>query len=107
MKVCVRCSEVYDDPLERCPADGEPLVSATDPLIGRTVGGRYRLISRIGAGGMSSVYLARHVLIDRIVAVKSLRRDLAQDPKQRDRFIREARAVNRINHDNIVEITDF
>ncbi len=107
MKVCVRCSEVYDDPLERCPADGEPLVSATDPLIGRTVGGRYRLISRIGAGGMSSVYLARHVLIDRLVAVKSLRRDLAQDPKQRDRFIREARAVNRINHDNIVEITDF
>jgi serine/threonine-protein kinase len=56
---------------------------------------------------MSSVYLARHVLIDRLVAVKVLRRDLAQDPIQRDRFIREARAVNRVNHDNIVEITDF
>ncbi|MBC7173623.1 MAG: serine/threonine protein kinase, partial [Polyangiaceae bacterium] len=107
MKVCVRCSEVYEDTLERCPADGELLVSASDPLIGRTVGGRYRLISRIGVGGMSTVYLARHVLIDRLVAVKVLRRDLAQDPRQRDRFIREARAVNRINHENIVEITDF
>lgn len=78
-----------------------------DPLIGRTIGGRYRLIQRIGTGGMSSVYLARHVLIDRLMAIKTLRRDLATDPVQRDRFIREARAVNRINHANIVEITDF
>jgi tRNA A-37 threonylcarbamoyl transferase component Bud32 len=78
-----------------------------DPLIGRTIGGRYRLIQRLGTGGMSSVYLARHALIDRLMAIKTLRRDLAQDPVQRDRFIREARAVNRINHANIVEITDF
>ncbi len=78
-----------------------------DPLIGRTIGGRYRLIQRLGTGGMSSVYLARHVLIDRLMAIKTLRRDLASDPVQRDRFIREARAVNRINHANIVEITDF
>lgn len=78
-----------------------------DPLIGKTIGGRYRLIQRLGTGGMSSVYLARHVLIDRLMAIKTLRRDLAQDPVQRDRFIREARAVNRINHANIVEITDF
>jgi serine/threonine protein kinase len=78
-----------------------------DPLIGRTIGGRYRLIQRLGSGGMSSVYLARHVLIDRLMAIKTLRRDLATDPVQRDRFIREARAVNRINHENIVEISDF
>lgn len=81
--------------------------AARDPLVGRTIGGRYRLLQRIGAGGMSSVYLARHVLIDRLMAIKTLRRDLAQDPIQRDRFVREARAVNRINHPNIVEITDF
>lgn len=56
---------------------------------------------------MSSVYLAQHLNRERLVAVKTLRRDLARDPVQRDRFIREARAVNRINHANIVEITDF
>src|SRR5688500_12101215 len=78
-----------------------------DPLIGKTVGGRFRLIQRLGSGGMSSVYLARHVLIDRLMAIKTLRRDLARDAVQRDRFLREARAVNRINHENIVEITDF
>jgi eukaryotic-like serine/threonine-protein kinase len=85
----------------------EPPRAAPDHLIGRMIGGRFRLIQRIGSGGMSSVYLARHVLIDRLMAIKTLRRDLAQDPIQRDRFIREARAVNRINHENIVEITDF
>jgi len=78
-----------------------------DPLIGQTIGGRYRLIQRLGVGGMSSVYLARHKLIDRLMAIKLLRRDLASDPIQRDRFVREARAVNRINHENIVEITDY
>jgi serine/threonine-protein kinase len=107
MKVCPRCSEVYEDREERCPSDGELLSESRDPLVGATIGGRYRLISRLGAGGMSSVHLARHVLIDRLVAVKCLRRELAADPVQRDRFIREARAVNRVNHENIVEITDF
>lgn len=56
---------------------------------------------------MSSVYLGHHLAIARQVAVKLLRKELASDPVQRDRFIREARAVNRINHDNIVDITDF
>ncbi|MCB9600465.1 MAG: protein kinase [Sandaracinus sp.] len=107
MKVCPTCGEAYGDDLANCPRDGAVLRAVQDPLVGRTVGGRYRLISRLGAGGMSAVYLARHVLIDRLVAVKTLRRDLAQDPVQRDRFIREARAVNRVNHQNIVEITDF
>ncbi len=80
---------------------------SVDPMIGRTLGGRYRLIQRLGSGGMSSVYLARHVVIDRVIAIKILRRSLASDPIQRDRFIREARAVNRINHQNIVEISDY
>jgi serine/threonine-protein kinase len=107
MKICPRCQELYPDHLRRCPRDSQDLRQVQDPLLGRTIGGRYRLISRLGAGGMSSVYLARHVMIDRLMAIKTLRRDLAKDPIQRDRFVREARAVNRINHANIVEITDF
>tara|TARA_B100001750_G_scaffold223161_2_gene213164 strand:- start:151 stop:1947 length:1797 start_codon:yes stop_codon:yes gene_type:complete len=107
MKVCPQCGRSYGASKETCPADGHVLEGVRDPLIGKTVAGRYRLISRLGSGGMSNVYLARHVLIDRLVAVKTLRRDLSRDPIQRDRFIREARAVNRINHENIVEITDF
>jgi tRNA A-37 threonylcarbamoyl transferase component Bud32/predicted nucleic acid-binding Zn-ribbon protein len=107
MKVCPRCSELYPDDVVTCPHDETALKAVLDPLVGKTVGGRFRLIERLGTGGMSSVYLARHVLIDRLMAIKTLRRDLARDPIQRDRFLREARAVNRINHDNIVEITDY
>ena len=56
---------------------------------------------------MAVVYLARHVIIERLSAIKVLRQDLGMNASHRERFLREARAVNRINHPNIVEITDF
>jgi serine/threonine-protein kinase len=65
------------------------------------------LISRLGGGGMSTVYLARHALIDRLAAIKVLHEDLARHAEHKERFLREARAVNRINHPNIVEISDY
>ena len=107
MRICPRCSELFQDDAGFCPFDGQGLTKATDPLLGRTIAGRFRLIKRLGVGGMSSVYLARHVMIDRLSAIKILRQDLSLNPSHRERFLREARAVNRINHRNIVEITDF
>ena len=106
VKTCTSCQSQYDDEASFCPEDGTRLAPA-DPLIGRTIANRYRIMQKLGVGGMSSVYLARHALIDRFNAIKFLRRDLAADPKHRDRFLREAKAVNRINHPNIVEITDY
>jgi serine/threonine-protein kinase len=78
-----------------------------DPLLGRTIAHRYRLISQLGSGRFASVYLARHVLIERLSAIKIVHAELAGDPVARDRFVREARAVNRINHPSIVEINDY
>ncbi|APR85868.1 Serine/threonine protein kinase [Minicystis rosea] len=80
---------------------------APTPLLGRTIAQRYRLISRLGAGSVAEVFLARHVLIDRLSAIKIVSPELMRDPVWRERFLREARAVNRINHPNIVEITDY
>jgi eukaryotic-like serine/threonine-protein kinase len=107
MRICPRCSELFPDDAGFCPLDGTRLKKATDPYLGRTIAGRFRLVKRLGAGGMSTVYLARHVMIDRLSAIKILRDDLGLNPSHRERFLREARAVNRINHHNIVEITDF
>ena len=107
MKICPRCSELQPDEAAFCPLDGAPLAKATDPLLGRTIAARYRVTRRLGAGGMANVYLARHVIIERLCAIKVLRQDLALNPASRERFLREARAVNRINHPNIVEITDY
>ncbi|MEJ7731792.1 MAG: serine/threonine-protein kinase, partial [Polyangiaceae bacterium] len=77
------------------------------PMLGRTIAERYRLISHLGSGGMATVYLARHALIERLSAIKILHGDLGRSDVAKQRFLREARAVNRINHPNIVEITDF
>jgi serine/threonine-protein kinase len=107
MKLCPRCEEAFADDAGFCPFDGQALARSADPLLGRTLNARYRLVRRLGSGGMSVVYLARHVVIERRSAIKILRQDLAMNPAHRERFLREARAVNRINHPNIVQITDF
>jgi serine/threonine-protein kinase len=107
MKLCPRCREPYADDAGFCPIDGLELVRDADPFVGRTLAARYRMLRKLGAGGMAVVYLARHVMIERLSAIKVLRQDLGMNPAHRERFYREARAVNRINHPNIVEITDF
>lgn len=107
MKLCPRCAEPYADDAGFCPFDGTALSRDPDPFVGRTLAARYRLVRRLGSGGMAVVYLARHVMIERMSAIKILRQDLGLNVSHRERFLREARAVNRINHPNIVEITDF
>src|SRR5215472_5645839 len=107
MKVCPRCSEFYANDATYCPSDGTELKKTNDPWLGRTIAARYRIVRRLGSGGMAAVYLARHVMIDRLSAIKVLRQELNLNPTHRERFLREARAVNRINHRNIVEITDL
>jgi serine/threonine protein kinase len=72
-----------------------------------SVVGAYRLLSLLGEGGMGRVYLAEHVKLGRRVALKMLRSEFANNPNAVRRFFDEARAVNQIRHDNIIEVTDF
>ncbi len=78
-----------------------------DPMIGRVVAGRYRLETRAGEGGMGVVYRARHVLIDRVVALKLIRPDLRGETHLRAWMLREARAANRVDHAHIIDIHDI
>ncbi len=80
--------------------------SKKDPYLGKVVAGRYRLESRLGEGGMGVVYRARHVLIDRVVALKLIRPDLRGETHLRAWMLREARAANRVDHAHIVDIHD-
>ncbi|WP_437532528.1 protein kinase [Sorangium sp. So ce726] len=84
-----------------------PKASSTDPLIGKVVAGRYRLEARLGEGGMGVVYRARHVLIDRVVALKLIRPDLRGETHLRAWMLREARAANRVDHAHIIDIHDI
>jgi serine/threonine-protein kinase len=76
-------------------------------MLNRVIAGRYRLEARIGEGGMGVVYRARHVLIDRIVAVKLIRPDLRGETHLRAWMLREARAANRVDHAHIIDIHDI
>jgi serine/threonine-protein kinase len=77
-----------------------------DSYLGKVVAGRYRLETLLGEGGMGVVYRARHVLIDRVVALKLIRPDLRAETHLRAWMLREARAANRVDHAHIVEIHD-
>ena len=73
---------------------------------GQKINDRYQIIRSIGEGGMANVYLAHDTILDRNVAVKILRGDLAQDEKFVKKFQREANAAATIIHPNVVEMYD-
>jgi serine/threonine-protein kinase len=93
--------------MDQRPVQKLPKTTATDPLIGKVVAGRYRLEARLGEGGMGIVYRARHVLIDRVVALKLIRPDLRGETHLRAWMLREARAANRVDHAHIIDIHDI
>jgi eukaryotic-like serine/threonine-protein kinase len=74
--------------------------------IGTLLGGRYRLDAEIGRGGMSTVYRAFDIVLERAVAIKLMHREIATDSDQLERFRREARSVAQLSHPHIVTVID-
>src|SRR5215510_11518755 len=72
----------------------------------RLLGGRYELDGTVGHGGMAEVYRARDLRLDRVVAIKTLRQDLARDPVSQARFRREAQSAASLNHPSIIAVYD-
>lgn len=108
MKVCPMCGAEYGDDAAFCARDRTPLASpAGTGLIGQVIGERYRVIRRLGGGGMGDVYLAEHVLMGRPSAVKVISPNLTQDPDAAGRFHREATNASKISHPNVAAIYDF
>ncbi|MDB4942519.1 MAG: serine/threonine protein kinase [Labilithrix sp.] len=111
-KRCPECGTGFGREGAFCPFDGAPLEASTfdpraDPLTGTVVAGRYEVLLPLGEGGMGTVYQVRHITLDRIFAMKVLRRDLAKDPALAARFMQEARATAAVRHPSVVAINDF
>ncbi|WP_370064733.1 Stk1 family PASTA domain-containing Ser/Thr kinase [Streptacidiphilus sp. MAP5-3] len=77
-----------------------------DPLLGRMLDGRYRVEQRVAVGGMATVYRGVDTRLDRVVALKVMHPGFAADPDFVQRFIREAKAVARLSHPNVVGVYD-
>ncbi|NBQ97299.1 MAG: serine/threonine-protein kinase [Microbacteriaceae bacterium] len=75
-------------------------------LTGKTLSARYLIQDVVARGGMSTVYLAKDLRLDRVVAIKVIHPHLAADPVFRDKFFREARMLAKVNHANLVNIYD-
>ncbi len=78
-----------------------------DTSVGTVLGGRYRVQSTLGTGGMAVVYKAEDAILGRTVALKTLHRQYAEEPSFRARFKQEARAMASLDHHNIVKVYDI
>ncbi len=85
----------------------EPRPAKADPRVGMVLQDRYRIVRKIGDGGMGAVYEGEHLTIKRRVAIKVLHAQFATNPEIVARFHREAQAATAIGHPNIVEVTDM
>jgi serine/threonine protein kinase len=112
---CPRCNRTFEDGSRFCSQDGAQLVEATQvdelpavPSIqsGVLLGARYQVRGFIGKGGMARVYLAQDLETHEPVAIKVLNVSFHKDEAARERFLREARAVAGLSHQNIVRILD-
>lgn len=104
LNVCPSCGDCYPHTLEMCPTDGRLLDGSW--LIPLVLEQRYRLLRRIGQGGMGTVFSARDEKLDRDVALKFVRPELLGSTEMATRFDREARAVARIQHPCVVALHD-
>ena len=98
---CSRCEK-------RLPELGAPFEKPDEEIsrLRQATGSRYRVLRRLGSGGMASVYVAEHGQLQRTVVLKVLHGHLAKDPEMLERFRREARAASQLVHPNIVPIFD-
>jgi len=106
-RICPSCGDRISGTIDRCPNDGIALFS--DEIMAR-VGmllKDHEIQGVVGEGGMGVVYRARHIVLEKPVAIKVLHERFARQKEMVEQFIIEAKAASRIRHPNIIDVTDF
>jgi serine/threonine protein kinase len=107
MKTCPQCSTGYPDSHTTCPIHGVLLNEIRDLKPGMVIRQSYRIIRKLGKGGMGTVYLAHHILMDEPRALKFLSGELSRDQAFTARFRREVRTLRQIRNRNVVDCGDL
>lgn len=114
MKICPRCHAKFDDNANVCNQDGIKLETIPeqdtkifDDLVGKVLVGRFKILSKIGQGGMGAVYKAEQLRMNRICAIKVIPQEMARDREAIERFDREAKMSALINDQHAVTVYDF
>jgi WD40 repeat protein len=106
MKICPNCESGYHDSHTTCPTHGVMLSEIRDLRPGMLIRGTYRIVEKLGKGGMGAVYLAQHTLMNEPRALKFLSQDLSEDDEFTTRFLREVRTLRQVRNRNVVDCGD-
>ncbi|HTT63962.1 MAG TPA: serine/threonine-protein kinase [Bryobacteraceae bacterium] len=107
MKRCSICHATYPATFTHCPHDGSLLIEANEWTDGAMIRGKYRILGRLGQGGMATVYKALHVGFDEVRALKVIQPELASDLSFVKRFGQEAALTRKLQHPNAVRVEDI
>ncbi|MGD0225301.1 MAG: protein kinase [Terriglobia bacterium] len=107
MKTCPTCQVSYPNNYVVCPADGTQLEEVGTWTVGSIIRGKYRLVAKVGQGGMGSVYKATHLAFDEMRALKVIAPELLSDDLFVKRFKHEAVITRRLQHPNAVRVDDI
>jgi len=107
MKRCNICHATYPATFTHCPHDGSLLMEGNEWTDGAVIRGKYRILGKLGAGGMATVYKALHMGFDEVCALKVIHPQLAGDPSFVKRFGQEAALTRKLQHPNAVRVEDI
>jgi len=107
MKSCPKCQSIYPDSYAICPRDSATLVELGAWTEGTVIRGKFRIVRKVGQGGMGAVYEALHLRFNERRALKVMSPDVASDPEFVKRFEREAILTRRLQHPNAVRVDDI
>jgi serine/threonine protein kinase len=104
---CLRCKQEIDRAFRACPHCGDAITDFVRRYTDELLDGKYRILERLGAGGMGEVFKAEHTFLGAIRVIKVIRPQISDSQEAHDRFLREARVATKVQHTNVATLHDF